>query len=126
YGMHCLPYLREYSRVKSDADETKLVALINRFKDHPGLGVWKGDDEPEWGKVPLPPLIRAYEVIKKTDPNHPVAIIHAPRGTVESPRKYNVTGDILGAELYRIGYPPGKHSTPPNKRPRRAGTRTRL
>ena len=125
YGMYCLPYLREHARVKSDAEEAKLRALLNRFKDHPGLGAWKGDDEPEWGKVPLPPLVRAYQVIKETDPNHPIVIIHAPRGTVESLRKYNVTGDIIGTDIYPISFPPGTHSTLTNRTLSLVGDHTR-
>src|SRR5438128_500355 len=110
YGLHCLPFLREFASVSSDADEAKLRQMIKRFKDHPGLGAWKGTDEPEWGKHPIAPLVRAYQVIKEEDPNHPVVIIHAPRGTVESLKKYNGTADILGADIYPISYPPGSHS----------------
>src|SRR5207245_680835 len=84
YGLHCLPYLREHATVSSAEDEAQLRKILDRFKAHPGLGAWKGADEPEWGKRkrPLAPLIRAYQVIKEADPNHPVVIIHAPRGTV--------------------------------------------
>jgi len=110
FGLHCLPYLREDACLTSAAREAQLRELLNRFKDHPGLGAWKGDDEPEWAKTPLPPLVRAYQVVKEVDPNHPVVLIHAPRGTVESLRKYNVCGDIVGADIYPISYPPGIHS----------------
>lgn len=126
YHMYCLPYLREYSRANSDTDAAKLRTLIDRFKDHPGLGAWKGDDEPEWGKVPLPPLVRAYQTIKEADPNHLVVIIHAPRGTVESLRNYNVCGDIIGTDIYPIGFPPGTHSTLTNKAISLVGDHTRI
>jgi hypothetical protein len=115
YGLHCMPYLRELARVESDAGAAQLRQLIARFKNHPGLGAWKGDDEPEWAKRPLEPLIRAREVVAAEDPHHPMVIIHAPRGTVESLRRYNVTGDILGLDIYPIGYPPGANSLLPNK-----------
>ena len=110
YGLHCMPYLREAACLTSEAREAQLRAILNRFKDHPGLGAWKGDDEPEWAKTSLPPLVRAYQTIKEVDPHHPVVIIHAPRGTVESLRTYNVCGDIVGADIYPISYPPGIHS----------------
>ena len=110
YGLHCMPYLREDACLISEAREAQLRKILNRFKDHPGLGAWKGDDEPEWARTPLAPLTRAYQVIKEVDPNHPVVLIHAPRGTVESLRKYNVVGDIVGADIYPISYPPGIHS----------------
>jgi hypothetical protein len=115
YGLHCMPYLREDACLISEAREAQLREILNRFKDHPGLGAWKGDDEPEWAKTPLPPLVRAYQVIKEADPNHPVVIIHAPRGTVESLRRYNVAGDIVGADIYPISYPPGIHSLLTNR-----------
>ena len=110
YGMHCLPFLRENSCVITDAREAQLREIVNRFKDHPGLGAWKGEDEPEWGKVPIPPLLKARDLIRELDPNHPIVNIQAPRGTIESLRKYNECGDILGADIYPISYPPGIHS----------------
>ena len=124
--MYCLPYLREHAVVKSAQDETTLRKFLARFKDHPGLGAWKGDDEPEWGKKPLEPLVRAYQIIKEVDPNHPVVIIHAPRGTVDSLRKYNVTGDIIGTDIYPIGYPPGGHSVLSNKTLSLVGDHTKI
>jgi len=56
YGLHCLPYLLEFASVASPEQEAALRRMIKRFKDHPGLGAWKGEDEPEWGKHPIPPL----------------------------------------------------------------------
>jgi hypothetical protein len=115
YGLHCLPYLREAARVTAGVREAKLREIVNRFKNHPGLGAWKGEDEPEWGKVPLPPLVAARKLIQELDPNHPIVVIQAPRGTAESLREYNVTGDIVGADVYPISYPPGIHSQLTNK-----------
>jgi hypothetical protein len=126
YGMHCMPFLREAAYVDSDARAAKLRQLVKRFKDHPGFGAWKGDDEPEWGKRPVDQLIRAREIIKAEDPDHPLVIIHAPRGTVESLRRYNVTGEILGLDIYPIGYPPGMNSLLPNKHISMVGDYTRM
>ena len=126
YGMHCLPFLRENANITSAAREAQLRKLLAQFKDHPGLGAWKGDDEPEWSKKPIPPLVRAYDIIKEVDPNHPLAIIHAPRGTVESLREYNVAADIIGADIYPISYPPGLHSTLTNKEISLVGDHTRM
>ena len=126
YRLHCMPYLREDACLISEAREAQLRKILNRFKDHPGLGAWKGDDEPEWAKTPLQPLTRAYQVIKEADPNHPVVLIHAPRGTVESLRKYNVVGDIVGADIYPISYPPGIHSLLTNRNISLVGDYTRI
>jgi hypothetical protein len=110
YGLHCLPFLREHAAVNSPEKEAQLRALINRFKNHPGLGAWKGEDEPEWGKQPVEPLLKGYRIIKEVDPNHPVVLIQAPHGTVESLRNYNSTADIVGVDIYPISYPEGIHS----------------
>jgi hypothetical protein len=116
-GLLCLPWLKELSGVEpGNADqEAKLRRVVNLFKDHPGLGCWKGADEPEWGKEPVEPLERAKRIIGQLDPNHPVWIVHAPRGTVESLRRYNNTMDILGLDIYPVSYPPGAHSLLPNR-----------
>lgn len=115
YGLFCMPYLREHARVSSDAQAAKLRTIINRFKNSPALGAWKGADEPQWGKIPLMPLLRARQIIREEDPNHPVVIIQAPRGTVESLRNYDATGDIMGVDIYPVSYPPGTHSLLTNK-----------
>jgi hypothetical protein len=110
YGMHCWLNLREASAVKNDKDDALLRKIIAAFKDHPGLGCYKGADEPEWGKATLPPMERAYKTLKTLDPHHPLVIIEAPRGTVESLKKYNPVCDVVGFDVYPIGYPPGQHS----------------
>ena len=112
HGLHCWLNLREAAQIK--AGDTKSEALLRRllttFREHPGLGAYKGEDEPEWGKQALPPLEHSYQLIKELDPNHPLVIIEAPRGTIESLRKYNPVSDITGADIYPVSYPAGKHS----------------
>ena len=117
YHMHAAPWLKELADFPptAAAKEKRLEEVINALKNHPGLGVWKGDDEPEWGKKSPANLRHIYEIIKKVDPNHPVWIVQAPRGTVQSLAAYNDTLDITGTDIYPIGYPPGSHSLLPNK-----------
>lgn len=117
HGLYTMPWLKELAAVpsRSDPKAARLRRILNRFKGHPGLGVWKGADEPEWGKKPVPPLRTAYEIVRETDPNHPVWIVQAPRGTVESLKPYNDTYDIGGIDIYPVGYPPGGHSNEANK-----------
>ena len=46
-----------------DADLQKqslLDRIVNTFKDHPGLGVWKGVDEPAHGHVPASECVEVY------------------------------------------------------------------
>ena len=116
-GMLCLPWLKELSVVDAGdtAKEQKLRTILRMFRDSPGLGVWKGEDEPQWGemnstgKKSPPPLITAYRIMREEDPNHPVWIVQAPRGTVAQLKEYNATHDIAGVDIYPIGYPPGGH-----------------
>jgi hypothetical protein len=126
HGMHCWVFLRELGSINNTPGrEAMLRKVVTTFRDHPGMGVWKGEDEPEWGKKPVPPLVRAREIIRQLDTNHPVAVTHAPRGTVESLRPYNAAADITGADIYPIGYPPGGHSLEPNKEISMVGDYTR-
>lgn len=116
-GMYVMPWLKELSAVpdKTSPRAEKLRRIVRLFRDHPGLGVWKGEDEPEWGKKPVLPLRNAYEIVRETDPNHPVWIVQAPRGTVDSLLPYNAAYDIGGIDIYPISYPPGVHSNEKNK-----------
>src|SRR5688500_9886790 len=95
YGMHCLLNLRKAGNVADDQpqNEKMLRTLIERFRDHPGMGAYYHSDEPEWGKHPIEPMVRAYKIIKELDPHHPVWIVQAPRGTIESMRRYHVACD---------------------------------
>jgi len=127
YGMHCWVFLRELGSVPegNPVREAMLRKVVTAFRDHPGMGVWKGEDEPEWGKRPIPPMVRARAIIRELDTNHPIAVTHAPRGTVETLRAYNVTADITGADIYPLGYPPGGHSLETNKEISMVGDYTR-
>lgn len=117
HGLYCWPFLRELASVgpQDVRREALLRTVVTRFKDHPGLLAWKGVDEPDWGKEPLPPMMRAREILRALDPNHPMVTIQAPRGTVESLRAYNPAADILGVDIYPVSYPPGVHSLLTNK-----------
>ncbi|MDB6112829.1 MAG: hypothetical protein JWR69_4579 [Pedosphaera sp.] len=127
YGLYCWPYLRDLASItgQDTPREAMLRKVVNHFKDHPGFGIWKGADEPEWGKHKIPPLVRARAIIKELDPNHPLAIIQAPRGTVQTLRPYNAACDIIGTDIYPISYPPGTHSLLTNKEISMVGDYTR-
>ncbi|HZV36314.1 MAG TPA: hypothetical protein VFB72_17185, partial [Verrucomicrobiae bacterium] len=125
-GMYCWVFLRELASVTNSECEAKLRRVVNQFKDHPGMGIWKGADEPQWGKVKVEPLIRGYNIVRELDPNHPFVTMQAPRGTVKALRPYNATCDVTGMDIYPIGYPPGKDSLLPNKDLNMVGDYTRM
>ena len=117
HGMYCWFGVKDLAGVdrNDDAGRFLLRGVVNRFKGHPGLGAWLSMDEPEWKKYPADPLVLGYKNIRELDKDHPVAVNHAPRGTLESLRPYNAACDITGADVYPVGYPPGTHSDKPNK-----------
>src|SRR6185503_4216010 len=117
HGMYCMVNLRELSAFAAGdtAREAELRSVVNQFKNHPALGVWKNKDEAWWGDTPVDDLRRGYDVIRQEDINHPIEQTHAPRGTVQDLRPYNVAADILGLDIYPVSIPPGTHSLLPNK-----------
>jgi hypothetical protein len=126
-GLYCWPYLRELATIGQHEKkrEALLRRVVNQFKNNPGLGMWKGADEPEWGKVKIPLIIRARNIIRELDTNHPIVIIQAPRGTVKTLQPYDAACDIIGTDIYPIGYPPGGHSLLTNKEISMVGDYTR-
>jgi hypothetical protein len=126
-GLHCMPWLRELASIRSgdNTHEALLRQVVARFKDHPAMGIWKGADEPQWGKLPVGPLVDAYRIVREIDPDHPLWIVQAPRGTVETLRPYDPTYDIAGCDIYPVSYPPGIHSLLPNKEISMVGDYTR-
>jgi len=109
---------------KDTAKAEKLKKLIETFKDHPALAFWKGEDEPLWGQMNAkepgtksPATLAApYKMIHQLDPNHPMVVIQAPRGTVQELAGYRGVLDITGADVFPISYPPGGHlANFPNK-----------
>ena len=117
-GMRCCPWLGwELSNFKTDDTrlERQLRDLLARFKDSPGMGLWKGADEPEWGRKSPAEVANTARIIHEVDPNHPIWLVQAPRGTVASLKRYDAGWDIGGIDIYPVSYPPGRHSDQPNK-----------
>src|SRR5262249_13388132 len=55
-----------------DGDLSKralLDRIVSTFKGHPGLGVWKGVDEPAHGHVPAPGCVEVYRHLRSLDPD---------------------------------------------------------
>jgi hypothetical protein len=105
------------------AHQPLLDRIVNTFKGHPGLGVWKGTDEPAHGHVPASGCVAVYEHVKALDPHHPMVLIEAPRGpgptptsrdvplTVAAVRPYAAACDVHGVDIYPI--PRGAHAGGP-------------
>jgi hypothetical protein len=117
HGMYCWVNLRELSKFSASdtATPASLRSVVDTFRNHPALGLWKNFDEAWWGGVPVADLKRGYDVIKQEDTNHPIVQTHAPRGTVADLQPYNVAADVLALDIYPVGYPPGANSLLTNK-----------
>ena len=129
HGMRCCPWLGwDLCNLKAgDAKkERQLRDIISRFKGSPGLGLWKGADEPEWGKKSPEAVANTARIIHETDPDHPIWLVQAPRGTVESLKRYDAGWDVGGIDIYPVSYPPGKHSEATNKDLSMVGDFTRM
>jgi hypothetical protein len=123
-GMRCCPWLGwDLSLVGPEDTKKKelLLEVINTFKDSPGMGLWKGADEPDWGnlqdakKHTPEEVINTAKLIHENDPNHPIWLVQAPRGSVDRMKRYVDGWDIGGIDIYPISYPPGVHSELANK-----------
>lgn len=102
-----------------------LDRIVNTLKGHPGLGAWKGADEPAHGHVAASGCAAVYRHLRSLDPNHPVVIIEAPRGPSPNPRShdtpltaaavapYAAACDIHGIDIYPVSRPPGLHAGGP-------------
>jgi hypothetical protein len=115
--------------VANDLTQQPLLdQIVDGLKDSPGLGAWKGADEPLWGCLDAGKLTAAYKHIQSLDPNHPVVIVQAPqaRKGANPPRQpqglltaallqpYAAAGDIHSVDIYPVSYPPGAHASRPN------------
>jgi hypothetical protein len=114
HGMYVWLNLRELSQFSSTDTNTpaSLRTIVNTFKNHPALGLWKNFDEAWWAGVSVANLQNGYNVIKQEDANHPVVQTHAPRGTVADLQPYNVAADVLALDIYPVTAS-GSASNPP-------------
>lgn len=118
HGMRCCPWMGwDLCNIKpgDTKKEQQLRDIINQLKDSPGMGLWKGADEPEWGKKQPADVANSARIFHEVDPNHPIWLVQAPRGTVESLKRYDAGWDVGGIDIYPVSYPPGKHSEQANK-----------
>ncbi|HZQ46323.1 MAG TPA: immunoglobulin domain-containing protein, partial [Verrucomicrobiae bacterium] len=114
HGMYCWLNLRELSEfAPTDTNAAAgLRNIVDTFRNHPALGLWKNYDEAWWGGISVSNLLNGYVVIKQEDTNHPVVQTHAPRGTVADLQPYNVAADMLALDIYPVTST-GSASNPP-------------
>jgi hypothetical protein len=112
--------------VDNDLSHPQLLAeIVDTLKGHPGLGAWKGADEPAHGHVPAAGCVSVHRRMRAIDPDHPLVLIEAPRGpspstgnpdtrlTVAAVKPYSAACDIHGIDIYPVSKPPGLHAGGP-------------
>lgn len=128
-GMRCCPWLGwDLANIKrgDEKKEQELRDVIERLKNSPGMGLWKGADEPDWGKKAPEDVANTARIIHEADTEHPIWLVQAPRGTVASIKRYDASWDIGGIDIYPVSYPPGRHTELPNKDLSMVGDFTRM
>ena len=134
-GMRCCPWLG-WDLSNFDPGNTRREAMLRKvvaaFKDSPGMGLWKGADEPDWGNShratnSTPEQVaHVATLLRQLDPNHPIWLVQAPRGSVASLKRYDAGWDVGGIDIYPVSYPPGTHSEETNKELSMVGDFTRM
>ena len=55
--------------IDNDLSQVSLLdQVVGAFKGHPGLGAWKGTDEPALGRVPAAGCVAVYEICTRSTP----------------------------------------------------------
>jgi hypothetical protein len=91
------------SQVQGLTDEAKrdrLISEIRTFMDHPALLAWYIADEPNGFRIPPSDLEKVYNIIKQTDPWHPVSMVFM--APFLSSRNYANALDIVIADPYPV------------------------
>ena len=102
--------------------------VVQRFKDHPAMGVWKFYDEPNNPYNPYDKVVRvrkglrrAHARVHELDGKHETWITQAPKPKDRISERFLGTFmdacDIHAVDVYPVSDPPGKHSDVPNKMP---------
>lgn len=74
FGLMAMPHLCNLLRGRNDW--AGLRATVSRNKNHPALLGWYAADEPEGSGDTPDVLIRAREVVREVDPNHPIIVLN--------------------------------------------------
>jgi hypothetical protein len=108
YGIKIAPSVASLADVTAADQERmgQLESVVKRYRDNPSMFLWKGVDEPQWGKVPPENLKAFFDTVHRLDPNHLVWVTQAPRGTAEDWVPYAKYYDVGAVDIYAVAYPP--------------------
>lgn len=120
-GVASLIYLSSLAHAQpGTALAQRLQQVVTALGGSPGMGVWKGADEPFIFGEPASSLAWAYHETRTLDPNHLSWLVQAPYGTASDLRPYSDVTDVEGVYKYPV------HYGEPNPDLREVGAWTRL
>ena len=91
------------SRIEGLTDRQKKERFVNEIRammDHPALLAWYIADEPTGNKISPDSLIKVYNLVRETDPWHPVTMVFM--APFMSSRQYADALDIVMADPYPV------------------------
>ena len=111
-GVYTWVHLRELAEATPGSEaESTLQHVVESLKGSPGLGFWKGADEP-WPRLLPPELSHSYDVVKAADPDHLFHTVFGPfskggsmyHRAPDPPnlRPYNRVTDTHGMNVYPV------------------------
>ena len=74
-----------------------LADLVRRSRNHPALLAYYIADEPEYSDLPADDYVRGYQIVKKTDPAHPVIMLN---NNFDAQASYAEAADLLMPDPY--------------------------
>jgi hypothetical protein len=84
--------------------DARLHEVVTTLRDSPGLGMWKGEDEPFWNGRPATSLQHAYDATTAIDPDHLFVIVEAARGTAADLAPYSAVCSVHGVDIYPVAF----------------------
>lgn len=104
-GAHTWVSLRELGHAVPDTPTALMLRrVVEALRGSPGLGIWRGIDEPWWLSWWPPALRYAYDTVRSLDPKHPTLTIQAPRGTRWDLLPYSEVTDGQGVNVYPVAF----------------------
>jgi hypothetical protein len=95
--------LRNLSQAQEGTPEAQtLDEVVNALRADPGLGMWKGMDEPNVHRVPASLLRHAFTTTRTLDPNHLWVTIEAPIAPLSAVKPYSSVTNVHGVDVYPV------------------------
>ena len=104
-GAYVWVSLRDLTFAAPGSPEAAMLRrVVAALRGSPGLGMWRGADEPWWLRWPASALTYAHSLVRSLDPAHRVLTVQAPRGTRWDLEAYSAATDAHGINAYPVTY----------------------